>query len=582
MRRYSRAALLGLALSSSMIAALLAQQDARALRRLFIAGSFVPAFNAERTELTLAAGDGPIGGVAVRAPEGGSLSVTREPIPGTEKRRLIVTLAAGAPGPEPSREPPPPTGPSAPPPSPGPPTMSPSPRPSSASSLEPGCRPKCKISQMCELQDEGIRKCVDPPWLPVSCAARPDDPPGLQREGPGCDAKGGSGTGIITVTALGPDGDSGTLRWAYRRVNSRNRRIVCDPQLQGDITLNTHLDWEKPYSTLDFSSCDVVVKASRAGQDAIVIGATHNIIFYSVRGVGHFTGDPNWVSVNNAGVFAMDGDSGATRYPWDDLWEKTPPALRRTVRSSLFDRVTAIGCEDDCLAMWEGVRDTTVSRSLIQGYHPTTMGAKGVPLSPDRWRLRVAYLYNVWFDSGERQTKPREQTHLWVYARNLVYNWKWYRLKSKGGSNWPLGLNISDDAADENDLGWVIGACFVPGPGSSDPQLGNHSKWGVVVGNHFGCDAGANNCPDSDGTDHACCNTKMVKTRWLFEANEGSASEGVTNPRDYVPVPLPFSVDKTRPWTRVLAEVGVVRRNAAEQALVDRITAEVSRCKVPK
>ena len=104
MKGRSAGALVGLALASSTAVALLAQQEARSLRRLSITGGFTSGFNADRTELTLAPGDGPIDGVEVRVPEGGGLSVAREPIPGSDKRRLVITLAAGAPAPERARE----------------------------------------------------------------------------------------------------------------------------------------------------------------------------------------------------------------------------------------------------------------------------------------------------------------------------------------------------------------------------------------------------------------------------------------------------------------------------------------------
>ena len=74
----------------SAVVAVIAQQEARSLRRLSITGGFTSSFNADRTELTLAAGDGPIDGVEVRAPEGGALSVAREPIPA--RRRVIEYL----------------------------------------------------------------------------------------------------------------------------------------------------------------------------------------------------------------------------------------------------------------------------------------------------------------------------------------------------------------------------------------------------------------------------------------------------------------------------------------------------------
>jgi hypothetical protein len=123
----------------------------------------------------------------------------------------------------------------------------------------------------------------------------------------------------------------------------------------------------------------------------------------------------------------------------------------------------------------------------------------------------------------------------------------------------------------------------MPGPGSilrSDAGnvLQNHSQWGIVVGNHAFCEDPS--CPGgSQSKDVGCCNKKMRNTRWYFEANEGSYREGQTNPPGWVPPPLPFPVEIARPWRRVLAEVGVVKRNAAEQAKLDEIAAQ--RCTSP-
>jgi hypothetical protein len=423
---------------------------------------------------------------------------------------------------------------------------------------------------------------VDPQWRPLSCAPLPDDPIDLERSGPGCDVKGGTGTGTITVDRLGPDGQRGTLRWAYKQIGARNRRIVCDPKLTGDIVLETPLRWQKPFATWDFSMCDVTVKPVKPFMGTVVFsGGAHQLILYSIRHEGKFQIPHR--RTQNAGMMAMDGyDPTPAQFPWDSEWDTTPPALRNAVRSVLMDRVTTTRCEDDCQMTWEGVHDVTVSRFLIQGYHPTTMGAGGWPRPPARQRLRIAYMYGVWFDSGERQIKPREGAHLWVYARNLVYNWSFIPT-ADGQRSEALGLNLSDDAQDENDLGWVLGSCFMPGPGSilrSDAGnvLQNHSQWGIVVGNHAFCEDPS--CPGgSQSKDVGCCNKKMRNTRWYFEANEGSYREGQTNPPGWVPPPLPFPVEIARPWRRVLAEVGVVKRNAAEQAKLDEIAAQ--RCTSP-
>lgn len=284
------------------------------------------------------------------------------------------------------------------------------------------------------------------------CAALPDDPPTLKREGFGCDSKGGSGTQVITVTALGPDGAPGTLRWAYNQIDATHRIVNCAPAgfvngvrrflgmdvptLAGDIVLDSKLYWYKPLSTLDLSACDVNVRPAKKGQESILFVATHDLIVHSVRGTGLWVpGDQNWIPSNNAAVMSSDGDGTPIRFSWDAAWDGTPAVLRRAMRSNLFDRNTVSNCEDDCLALWEGNRDNSYTRNLIyRSFHPSTSGAGGTPLPSGRERIRNFDGYNVWALNGERQRKLREETYHHVYARNLVWHWTEYKYQ-----NWQTG-----------------------------------------------------------------------------------------------------------------------------------------------
>jgi hypothetical protein len=294
----------------------------------------------------------------------------------------------------------------------------------------------------------------------------------------------------------------------------------------------------------------------------------------------------------------MSGDTGsnAIHWPWDDLWDTTPPLLRKSVRNSIIDRVTGWGIEDHGFGgMHGGVRDTQVTRSLIaNSFHPSSLGAWTAPLPEAKWRLRVMHAYNVWSGNGERQTKPREQSHLWLHVRNLVDNWTFYQFKNFDGTyglGWPMGLNISDDFTDENDLGWVLGSCFVPGPGSklvNDPRWGSfdHSGWGLIVGNGWTCEScGPLNCCGSEPCEYwnlKACNPKLQNSRFFYEGVEGKNPEGHTWPPDYRPPPPPFALDEGRPWVRVLDEVGVVKRNPHEQGLLDEVASRLSGCNVHK
>lgn len=446
--------------------------------------------------------------------------------------------------------------------------------------------------------------CKWPEWLPVTCASLPDDPPGLLRTGPACDTPGGSGTGPIYVTNLKSSG-AGSFLAAYNQVDERNRRVICGPPgsdgspvpptpfLEGDIVLDPGLIWSKPYATIDFSRCKVLLKSPKKGVNILIFArGVHDVIVSNLASDGWFVGnDPNWGVTNNAGSLAMDGDTNPVQYPWDKEWASTHPNWRHIVRRILFDRVSTTGCEDDCLMPWEGVRDVSILRAYMSGWHPNSLGAGGWPLTTDRWRQRIAYIYSGWFDSGERQPKPRESAHLWAILRSIVFNWSCW-VDKNGNRTEAIGLNISDDARNENDFGYVDGSCYLPGPGSNMPPCGNRRAWGVIMGNGYTCEACGNctyppNHPKAGQrippTDYAFCNPKMEPTHYWFRAVEGENNEGVTNPPGWVPSgphAIPFPYDPARPWDQVFDEMGPIFRPDKVADGIARARALIAGCKV--
>lgn len=435
-------------------------------------------------------------------------------------------------------------------------------------------------------------KCLEAPPA-ISCAALPDDPPGLLRDGFGCDAKGGTGTGIIRVSVIGPDGAVGSLRWAYDQVNANNRRVVFDA-ISGEIILNTPLYWKKPYSTIDFSASDVTIRNKQDGKDGLVFTATHNLIVYSGRGKGNFAGGgPEWKQQNNSGNFTLDGDGSPFKFSWDDKYDSASYYERRGVRNSIFDRNTVSHCSDDCLASWMGVHDVSFTRNFIYySFHPTTLGANGMPLQKDRERLRISYRYNVWLDNGERQVVSRRETYYLVYDNNIVMNWREYIsnvcqafdpndsskcISWAVESNWPYGFHFATQAPLENDFNWVTNNCFIPLPS------GLHKDWGGVVEN-LGCEdptCCAPNCTNYSGKNIQCCNKPMKNTHWAMWNNTGAAIEvNRNNPPDWIPPALPFPLNEVS-REKILSEVGVVRRNSSEQALIDSVLANLNKCTIP-
>jgi len=432
---------------------------------------------------------------------------------------------------------------------------------------------------------------------------------GLLREGFGADAKGGTGTGVLAITSL-EDSGPGTLRAAYSNINASNRIVRIDPlsllgraarffgfvsaALSGDIVLKTPIFWKKPYTTLDLSNGDVTITTELPAKEAILVGGTHNVIVFGVRGRGHFPGsDPTWVQKNNSAILSLDGDVPNVKWPWDDQWDAASDTRRRSVHDSIFDRNTLSQCEDDCLAMWEGVHDVSVTRNWVHdSFHPSTTGAKGAPLPAGRERLRIYWAYNVHSRNGERNlVLLRRESYWWVVVRNLVVDWMDYTYKDYAppfgtgmpAQNWPQGMRISGTAPLEANMGWGIANCAVGIGGTG------HKTWGASV-DDGGCDNApvccAPACTPLSGVNIKCCNPRVqgnggtTRSNFYFEANEGDMIEwSKTFPAGYVPPALPFSnYDKTRAWSRVIAEVGVPLRNAAEQTELNRILARTTKC----
>lgn len=498
----------------------------------------------------------------------------------------LICIVPTEPNPEPTHEPPipspSPTHEPSPIPSPSP-TPIPSPSPTPSPEPTPTPIPTPPPSCSCGRDIEG--QCIECPKT-LSCTSLFDDPPGLMREGFGCDAKGGTGTGEIHVTVTGPDNSVGSLRWAYSQMGTLKRRIIID-DIAGDIILDTPLYWNKPYTTLDLSAYSGKIMAKNKATNGLIFTGTHDVIVYSGRGRGYFPKENcskadtcNWTQPNNSGMFTLDGDGGPTEYSWDDQWDNTSPVLRRGVRNSIFDRNTLSRCEDDCLAAWEGVRDVSFTRNLIyDSFHPSTSGAKGTPLPAGRERLRNSYLYNVWANNGERQIKVREETYWWVYTNNIVFHWQEYftKISNAPEQNWPYGFQFATQYPNENDYGWLMYNCFIP------KDSGFHKDWGCVVEN-LGCEdptCCAPACTNQSGKNIQCCNKKMKNTHWYMKNNTGAAIEcNRVNPPGWEPFTLPFAIT-ARTWNSILDSVGVVKRNTEEQALIDQIKAETGKCTVP-
>jgi hypothetical protein len=272
----------------------------------------------------------------------------------------------------------------------------------------------------------------------------------------------------------------------------------------------------------------------------------------------------------------------AVRYPWDDLWDSTPAALRGTARKILFDRIGCSNAQDDCGSVYEGATDVSILRSLVRrSWHPSTAGAGGYRAPSDpKARRRVTYAYDVWYRNGARQIRARYGIYDWRFVRNVVADWVEYKAPPV---NCPTcapvpvspnsGLWLEDDVAGENDLGYIVGNLGIAG--AANP------KQACIVGGKWTCDSCGTCAP---GSPYAQCNPKMATTRWWFAANTWDAPDCHTNPPAWSGViprapgepPLP-KLDEARPWAKVLAEVGPPKRRLAEQADIDWIAARVPR-----
>jgi len=477
-----------------------------------------------------------------------------------------------------------------------------------------------------------------PPSL--SCKPLPDDPPGLLREGMGCDAKGGSGTAIIPVTNAASSGP-GSLVAALDAISPTARRVVIDPAVAAagkPIVFLAPYVVKRRNVTLDCNGATIAQRpfdpAPTANNNALGFGATDDIIVTNCHFVGTFKGsDPNWVPPQNNGNGFLDGDVNAIPCEsWDTECQQMSAALRRSVVRAIFDRNTWSNIGDDALGIWGGGWYLSFTRNLVKDcFHPSTTGWKGLPLNdPALMRLWNSWLYNVATKNGERNLiYPREGTHWWLVDRNLITDWTWYQTRNyitkRPEWNFPQGVRVSGQAALEANMGvgrancalgtklgepvknangaWVLvdptedtTKPFSKGLKFDPTKPNSHATWGEAFDNG-GCDtaqACAPACDKWSGSQAATgpsspktvkfgpCHPRASQGTYFFAGNEGEGYEWFSQwPKGYQLPTMPYTPDLARPWSRVLDEVGAPNPPPDVVAEIARLRARISECKVP-
>lgn len=392
MRRSLRGVGIGLGLASLMAAAL-AQQGGRNLSRLSIAGSFAPSWSEDRSELRLVAGKGPLAGILIVPPDGGSLSVEREPIEGG-KARLVVRFAA--PGREPSHEPPPP------------------PRPGEAGASMPASAPSAAPPGGPTASDQ-----------PVQASSEKYGGGWLSKGGHGCPrGKCGDVYEVTTLANAGP----GSLRAG---IESRPGPRVIRFKVAGVISVLAPMNIRLPYLTLDGASAPapgITIKQGNCQQRSLAIIATHDVEYSGLRFEGCFEAGVN--GGRNFEMVQTDGAGKAAVVPWDD----EPPSARN--RRIYRHHNTYVRAEDDAGSTWCGAGNpdqqapaegvTNQAELYLGNFHPLTTGCNGWKAPGDpKARFNVSIVNNVCFGNGERCPAVfREGCYNCDAAGNVAGDWQ--------------------------------------------------------------------------------------------------------------------------------------------------------------
>lgn len=285
--------------------------------------------------------------------------------------------------------------------------------------------------------------------------------------GYGAIAKGGAGGDVYFVTNLNDSGP-GSLR---QGITIRNGPRVVVISVGGTVKLKSEIRIELPYLTVDGSLAPgptgFTVEQASITTRALRIVATHDIIIHGIRSAGLWVPKaPGGGNVNDAATLSVDGDGAPSSPNWDPHPDACGPDLadRRNACRIIIDRVTLSGAADDGPDFWCGVKDLTISRSLIiDNYHPRGTGCDDVYGESDsKSRQRITEYANVYAYNGERQPKLLEGIYDFDLVNNIVFAWQDYK-SAYGLGVGGYGSVWEDDGAEDRHN--VIANVWMPDTG---------------------------------------------------------------------------------------------------------------------
>ena len=313
--------------------------------------------------------------------------------------------------------------------------------------------------------------------------------------GYGAIATGGAGGDVYYVTNL-KDSGPGSLR---EGITNRNGPRVIVISVGGTVKLKTEIKIRLPYLTIDGSMAPgptgFTLEQPTLSTPSLKIVATHDIIIHGIRSAGLWVPNgPGGPNINDAATLSVDGDGAPQKPNWDSNPDACGPNLadQRSSCRIIIDRVTLSRATDDSPDFWCGIKDLTISRSLIiDSFHPRGTGCDQVYVKGDpKARQRITEYANVYAYNGERQPKLGEGVYDYDLVNNIVFAWQeytaFYGIGVGGyGSRW-----VDDGAQDRHN---VIGNVWMPDTGgvqkracqngTSKCRKGWDCLWGVSTGN---------------------------------------------------------------------------------------------------
>ncbi|MEX0729678.1 MAG: hypothetical protein WED00_11965 [Aquisalimonadaceae bacterium] len=300
-------------------------------------------------------------------------------------------------------------------------------------------------------------------FLPVSQAFALPVIPGAV--GYGIDTPAGRGGSVYRVTNLNASG-SGSLKACLDASGPR----VCVFEVSGTIRLTSDIQINNPNLTV-------------AGQTAPSPGIT-------IRGAG-LKVSANDVLIQHIRMRVGDDRDGST--PSQRAGFKIMHGSR-TVNNVVLDHVSVSWTIDQLLSVWDGARNVTVNNSVFaepldDSLHPSAPHGFG-PLVAGQSNTRMSMIGNV--ISTSRARNPRTAIATFLFANNVVYNWKTRGTEIFNRNGVPSKTSL-------------IGNVYKPGPESGstkgiviEPNRGNaslamHSNSRVYVSDNRGAGYNASN-----------------------------------------------------------------------------------------